>query len=71
MIELSSTNYGIRRKAKWSTNMSKSRRRDYYDEPRVKEVRKGVDKSNKHRKSLYKYHSNHDEDDYDEYYDTK
>ena len=51
--------------------MSKSRRRDYYDEPRVKEVRKGVDKSNKHRKSLYKYHSNHDEDDYDEYYDTK
>lgn len=51
--------------------MSKSRRKDYYDEPRVKEVRKGVDKSNKHRKSLYKYSgSRDDEDDYEDYYDT-
>ena len=47
--------------------MSKSRRRDYDYEPRVKEVRKGLDKSNKHRKSLYKYSSNRDDDDYDDY----
>jgi hypothetical protein len=50
--------------------MSKSRRKDYWDEPRVKEVRKGVDKTNKHRKNLYKYSSSHDDDDYDDYYDT-
>lgn len=54
----------------WSANMSKSRRKDYWDEPRVKEVRKGVDKSNKHRKNLYKYSSSRDDDDYDDYYDT-
>jgi hypothetical protein len=47
--------------------MSHSKRRDYDYEPRVKEVRKGVDKSNKHRKNLYKYSSSHDEDDYDDY----
>ena len=47
--------------------MSKSRRRDYDYEPRVKEVRKGLDKSNKHRKSLYKYSSSRDDDDYDDY----
>lgn len=48
--------------------MSKSRRKDYDYEPRVKEVRKGVDKSNKHRKNLYKYPSDHqEEDDYDDY----
>ena len=50
--------------------MSNSRSKDYYgSEPRVKEVRKGVDKSNKHRKNLYKYSSSHDEDydDYDDY----
>lgn len=49
--------------------MSKSRRRDYDYEPKVKEVRKGLDKSNKHRKNVYKYTSNreYDEDDYDDY----
>lgn len=48
--------------------MSKSRRRDYDYEPRVKEVRKGLDKSNKHRKNLYKYSSDRQEDDdYDDY----
>lgn len=47
--------------------MGKSRS-NYWDEPRVKEVRKGVDKSNKHRKNLYKYSSSRDEDDdYDDY----
>jgi hypothetical protein len=48
--------------------MSKSRRKDYDYEPRVKEVRKGLDKTNKYRKNnLYKYSSNHEEDDYDDY----
>ena len=48
--------------------MSNSRSKDYYgSEPRVKEVRKGVDKSNKHRKNLYKYSSRHDTDEYDDY----
>jgi hypothetical protein len=48
--------------------MSKSRRRDYDYEPRVKEVRKGLDKSNKHRKNLYKYSGDRQEDDdYDDY----
>lgn len=49
--------------------MSKSRHRDYYDEPRVREVRKGVDKTNKYRKNLYKYSSSHDDedDDYEDY----
>ena len=52
--------------------MSNSRSKDYYgSEPRVKEVRKGVDKTNKHRKNLYKYSSSQ-EDDFDDYddYDT-
>jgi hypothetical protein len=47
--------------------MSKSGRRDYDYEPRVKEVRKGVDKSTKHRKNLYKYSSSYEDDDYDDY----
>jgi hypothetical protein len=47
--------------------MSKSRSKDYDYEPRVKEVRKGLDKTSKHRKNLYKYSSNHEEDDYDDY----
>jgi hypothetical protein len=47
--------------------MSKSRRKDYDYEPRVKEVRKGLDKTSKYRKNLYKYSSNHEEDDYDDY----
>ena len=52
--------------------MSNSRSKDYYgSEPRVKEVRKGVDKSNKHRKNLYKYSSSHDTDEYDDYDDYK
>ena len=69
MTRTNSLNYGTRRKAKWSSKMSKSRRRDYDYEPRVKEVRKGLDKSNKHRKNVYKYTSNRDyeDDDYDDY----
>ena len=49
--------------------MGNSRSRDYWgnDEPKVREVRKGVDKSNKHRKNLYKYSSSHDTDEYDDY----
>jgi ribosomal protein S15P/S13E len=48
--------------------MSNSRSKDYYgSEPKVKEVRKGLDKSNKHRKSLYKYSSRNDTDEYDDY----
>jgi hypothetical protein len=36
--------------------MGKSHReKRWYDEPRIKEVRKGADKVNKHRKNLYKY----------------
>lgn len=47
--------------------MGKSRHKDFWDEPRVKEVRKGVDKSSKHRKNMYKYSSGYeDEDDYDD-----
>lgn len=43
------------------------------DEPRVKEVRKGVDKSNKHRKRLYNNSSGTDTDGYDDYdsFDTQ
>lgn len=57
--------------------MSKSYRgKKWYDEPRLKEVRKGVNKSQKHRKNLYKYSSDqpdneHIDDDRDEYYDTQ
>jgi hypothetical protein len=49
--------------------MSHSKRRDFDYEPRVKEVRKGVDKSSKHRKNLYKYSGSQEEDfdDYDDY----
>jgi hypothetical protein len=54
--------------------MGNSRSRDYWgnDEPKVREVRKGVDKSNKHRKNPYKYSGSQEEDfdDYDDY-DTK
>ena len=53
--------------------MGNSRSKDYYgSEPRVKEVRKGVDKSNKHRKNLYKYSGSNDAEEYDDYddYDT-
>ena len=52
--------------------MGKSRTRDYLDEPRVKQVRKGIDKSNKHRKAIYDYRylSKYSDDDFDdeEYY---
>lgn len=47
--------------------MSKSRHKDYDYEPRVKEVRKGVDKSRKHRKQIYKYSGEDDYDEYDDY----
>jgi len=51
--------------------MGNSRSRDYWgnDEPKVREVRKGVDKSNKHRKNLYKYSSSNDAEEYDDYDD--
>lgn len=58
--------------------MSKSHRdRRWYDEPRMKEVRKGANKFEKHRKNMYKYSSDQqiddeefEDDDRDDYYDT-
>lgn len=48
--------------------MGKSRTREFYDEPRVKQVRKGIDKSNKHRKQIYdyQYRNKYSDDDFDE-----
>ena len=48
--------------------MSKSRRKDYYDDNfKIRHNEKDVNKSRKHRNNLYKYSSNHEEDDYDDY----